>query len=407
MKYVNSLKYMNGFATAEKPTDISLRRAAELCNLLGRVHIGNKIIYLPAGSIGYATAVMLESVIKQAGYRVGRITSSFGADSRSAVYIGCERASIDDYNRAVAEIKAAVSGSPEQSFCKEEAIFAMSLLICKMNSCDYVILQGMSDEKSGLASLCAPYDLVIAPTVCGQDGSVKPLCDAIRRDAREVISGNQRKSVYDLITAACFSCGARLTFTSKSSFDTEALSSIERVFSYGGRSGYRVKSPSDAIAECAMLAIESALAIRRSGVKLPWTSISAGLASAMGMGCFEIMSASPLILLDSSENEGELELLLSTLDNVFDEKELTGMAICIPAQVEKLAARLEKYQPSSLIAVGEKTPGENCECRLFPKNARDAARLIVQNMKRGIDTVCFGSVAFTCEIKGEISRLMN
>ena len=100
-------------------------------------------------------------------------------------------------------------------------------------------------------------------------------------------------------------------------------------------------------------------------------------------------------------------MLLSTLDNVFDEKELTGMAICIPAQVEKLAARLEKYQPSSLIAVGEKTPGENCESRIFSKNARDAARLIVQNMKRGIDTVCFGSVAFTCEIKGEISRLLN
>ena len=156
-----------------------------------------------------------------------------------------------------------------------------------------------------------------------------------------------------------------------------------------------------------MLTIESALAIRRRGVKLPWTSISAGLASAVGMCCFETVSASPLILLDSSENEGELELLLSTLDSVFGEKELTGMAICIPAQAENLAARLEKYQPSSIIVVGEKASAENSECRIFSNNARDAARLIVQNMKRGIDTVCFGSVAFTCEIKGEISRLLN
>ncbi len=407
MKYVNSLKYMNGFERSKLTSDISLKRTLELCESLGRVHVGNRVVYMPSGTFGHAASVMLESVIMNAGYKVGRITSSFGDDSREVVYIDGERASIDDYNLAVAELKSAVLRSQDLEFFREEAVFAMSLLICKMNSCDYVIMQGIYDGDHDLASLCAPYDLVIVPTISGQDDFLMPLCNAIRRGAREVISGTQKKNEYDLISKACFTCGARLTFTSKQSFHTESLSSIERGFSYADRGGYTVKSPSSAVAECAMLVIESALAIRRSGIKLPWASISEGLSLASGTGCFEILSASPLILLDSSGNESELELFISSLEEVFGAEELCGMALCIPASAKRHYAMLEKYKPSMLIFVGEAVRGIECEDGIYVDGAEAAARLIMQNMRQGIDTVCFGSVRFEAELSREIMRSMG
>ncbi len=407
MKYVNSLKYMNSFEVAESHADISFMRTLELCDALGRVNVGNRAIYLPSGTFGYAAAVMLESVIRNAGYRVGRITSAFGSDSRNIVYIDGDRASIDDYNLAVAEIKAAVLRSQDKIYLKEEVMYAMSLLICKMNSCDYVILQGMSDTEHDLASLCAPYDLVIAPTLGEQDITSESLCNAIKRGVREVISGTQRKNVYDLISKACFACGARLTFSSRSSFYTEAVSSIERRFHYGERSGYTVKSPSVTVSECAMLVVESALAIRRSGVKLPWASISDGLASASGMGCFEIVSAAPLILLDSSENEDELAMFLSTVEEVFDTGKLCGMAVCLPSKAAGFFEGLKKYEPSMLIAVGESTQDTNDDGIVFAKDMKAASRLVLKNMRQGIDTLCFGSVGFEAELSHEIMRSMD
>ncbi len=407
MKYVNSLKYMNCFETAGSSSEISPKRTAELCDMLGRVNVGNKSIYLPDGALGYAASVMLEAVIRNAGYKVGRITSAFGSDSRAAVYIGGERASIEDYNLAVAEIKATVQRSEDRQYYKEETVFAMALMICKMNSCDYVILQGMSNGECDLASLCAPYDLVIVPTLSDDGGSAMPLGDVIRRGAREVISGTQKKSIYEIISKACFACGARLTLSSRPSFKSEAVSSIDRSFSYGDRSGYTVKSPSSAVAECAMLVIESALAIRRSGVKLPWTSITAGLSSACGMGCFETVSAAPLILLDSSEDKNELLLFLSTLDEIFGFEKLCGMSVCIPKSAEVLLPLLEKYQPSSISVVGGESGLEDRSKVTVSKDMNNAARLIIQNMKKGINTVCFGSVAFESELRSEILKLMS
>ena len=122
MKYVNSLKYMNSFEPLAALSDISLSRTASLCELLGRVNINIKSIFLPSGTAGYMTSVMLESVIKHEGYRVGRITSEFGFDCRKMVYIDGAQANIEDFNRAVAELKAKVISVADQKFSKDTRI---------------------------------------------------------------------------------------------------------------------------------------------------------------------------------------------------------------------------------------------------------------------------------------------
>ena len=407
MKYVNSLKYINSFDPAG-PGGVSAHRTSELCALLGKVNIGTNCIYIPQGATGHATAVLLESVIKSAGYKVGRIVFSCLCDSRGAVFLDGNIAPIEDYNRSVAELKSAVITNPEKKYCKEEAVFALSLLLCKLHGCDYVILEGASMYNEDVTSLCSPYDMVVIPTV--YDGSAEhivPCCSAIKHGVRETVIGTQKKSIYDMISGACATSGVRLNITSKTSFKTEECSGIRSGFSYGDRSGYTIKSPSLIQRDCAMLVIECALAIRRDGVKLPWASITAGLASASGTGCFEMLSASPLILLDSASNKGEMALFLSTIDEVFGEGALKGFSICVPATATDLLGILEKYEPSALISVGGEPSGTDCDGKFFCKECRDAAKLIMQNMRMGIDTVCFGSVEFELELSSEITKSMN
>ena len=398
---------MNGFETATEKKDISLRRVSELCSRLGRVNIGTNSIFIPSGTAGHATAVMLESVIKHAGYRVGRISSEYASDSRKIVSLDGEYAPIEEYNRAVAEIKSVVINNPDGEYLREEVTFALALLLCKMHAAEYVIIEASISEGNDLAPLCAPFDLVIAPTVYDGDSSVVAVCDAIRHGVREVVSGNQKKAIYDMISSACVANGARLTLTSKTSFKTEKCSSIAISFSYGDRSGYTLKSPSLIQRESAMLVIESALAIRRDGVKMPWASITSGLSSAANTGCFETLSVSPLLMLDTACTENEIKQLLLTLDEVFGVGRVKDIALCIQSGNEHLAGLFGDIGVSSLIVVGEmKSSDDNTET-VVCKNCNEAAKIVVETMKNAIDTVCLGPLKFESELREEIIKLMN
>lgn len=406
MKYVNSQKYMNSFPSAASLSEISQKRIRELCLALGRINIGTAGIFLPSGAAGHASASMLESVIKSAGYRVGRITGVGGYDSRAVVYIDGAIPEIDDYNRAVAELKAVAVNNPDEDYLKEEMSFVLGLLLCKMRGCEYLIFEGTSGADHSFDSVCSPYDLVVIPSVLDGDGHTTAVCcDAIRRGTREVISGNQKKDVYELISNACVSGGVRLNFTSKLGFEVESVSARSLGFSYGGRGGYTIKSPSLLLRDCAMLVIESALAIRRDGIKLPWASIASGLASATGCGCFDMISVSPLVIVDSAENASELELLIMTLEEVFGSDVSDGMTVCIPADSLALAQD-SAFASCPIIAVGgcEVVQGDGISVK---KNASAAACEIVSLMKKGMNVICFGDIFFAHSIKSEIVKAMG
>ncbi len=407
MKYINSLKYMNSFEVSGNLSDISQKRLRELCTAIGRVNVGTNTVFLPSGAAGHATAIMLESVIKSAGYKVGRITSVGEFDSRAIVYLDGETAEIEEYNRAVAELKKAVVVSDGEIYFREEASFALALLLCKMYGCEYIIFEGTSGEGYSFDAICAPYDLVVIPTVFETDDFLTKIsCDAIKRGAREVISGNQKKAIYDMISSACVTSGVRLNFTSKIGFEVETVSSIKLGFSYGGRDGYTVKSPSLLQRDCAMLVIESALAIRRDGVKLPWASISLGLATANGAGCFEVISASPTVVVDSAKTVSEVDFLMDTVDEVLGQRSTEKMCVCIPAESIEVLETIGERKLDLRVIVGE-VSGTFGDDVSICKDISEGAGKIVSLMNEGNDVVCFGSVSFALEIKANIIKQMN
>ena len=320
MKYANSLKYINSFPRAGQIGDALPKRVGELCSRLGRVNLGTPAICLPDGGGGHSCAIMLESVIKASGHSVCRISAACGYDSRASILINGEIALIDDYNKAVFAIKSAVAKDPESGLLYEEVVFALGLLLCKMSGCEYVLLEGLTNKDVALDSICAPYDLIVMPSVydvASGEEQIDYLCEAIRRGTREVISGNQKSEIYNRILNACALSGTRLGIPAKALFEVGEITSRSITFSYGGRSGYSLKSPSYVLRDSAMTVIECALALRRKGVKMPWSGISAGLAAANNMCAFDIISVSPRIIIDSAANVEECELLIKTGVDIF------------------------------------------------------------------------------------------
>lgn len=409
MKYANSLKYMNGFRSADGDMEVSDKRVKALCAALGRVNVGVRSILLPRGPAGYAASVMLESVIKNSGYHVGRITSEFGFDSRNSVWVDGKIVPIDDYNMCVAELKSAVLREQNEEYLKEEAVFALALTACRIMGCEYVILQGMSCESYSLDALCAPYDLIVVPTVYNSDGSgseIKIISDAIRRGTREVVSGNQKGTVYSRISAACVTSGVRLSFTAKTGFAVNEIGSRRLSFAYGDREGYTLKSPSPILRDCAMLVIESSLAIRRDGIKLPWSSISSGLAEAANTGCLEMLSVSPFIIIDSSETVEETEMLVKTVKEVVGGIEPNGLSVCIPKSAISLLSCFDKSIVSDVIVCADDEHSLDVGT-VICQNEKKAAAELLKLSKSNKNIICLGGVAFSSAIKAEVLKILN
>jgi folylpolyglutamate synthase/dihydropteroate synthase len=283
-----------------------------------------------------------------------------------------------------------------------------------MSGCDYVILQGLSGKDYSIDAVCAPYDLIVMPSVYESSkvaDRVKILCDAIKRGTREVISGNQKSDIYNRISNACAVGGIRLYIPVKAQFELIDITSRSLGFKYGEKDGYTMKSPSCMLRDCAMTVIESALAIRRSGKKLPWSSIKTGLASAVSTGAFDMLSVSPRIITDSAKSAGEVSLLLKTCDEIWGRCD--KVLILTKAETEEaldgILAAFTDRMVEGVIVVSENgfdTEGIDTEVTVLKKTG-DAAKKLLSIAPCYDVALCFGSVEFSFEIKNELLKKMN
>ncbi|MBE6547267.1 MAG: hypothetical protein E7667_00105 [Ruminococcaceae bacterium] len=409
MKYANSLKYIENFRPSGTQNTVSVRRISELCSSLGNINRGVRFIHVPGGASGHGCAVLMENVFKCAGYKTGRIVSPCGRDSRTSVFINGVIAQIEDYNKCVAEIKNKVGKHYDTEYLKEEIIFVLSLLLCRLSGCEFIILEGT--EK--FDRVCAPYELVIIPAIYDSENAmdkVVRLCDSIRAGAREVVSGNQKSDVYNYISNVCAPSGQRLFIPVKAQFCITEQSSRRLVFNYNGREGFTLKTPSLIMRDCAMTVIEAIMAIRREGIRIPVSAIIEGMAEAGSANSFEIISYTPTIIVDNSSNADETKLLYKTYCEVFgDDREFS---ICIFAESEEeislLLGDIPLNKIKSILVCGHNY--DMCSYKNVPllvcRTHKDAARIISNVEDQDSTWVCFGG-DFAQRIKEEIAKLIN
>ena len=361
---------------------------------------------------------MLESVIKAAGYKVGRITATADFDPKASVFIDRAVPDIHDVSKSVAEIRSFIKANPGEIYYKEEIVFALSLLLCKLSDCTFVILEGLFDKNCSLDAVCAPYDLIVMPTVYDAHeaiSEIKPQCEAIRRGTREVVSGNQKSDVYNCISNACAMSGVRLYIPVKAQFNVVEQSVKKLAFEYGGKDGYVLRSPSYLLRDSAITVIEVALAIRRSGFKLPGNAIVEGLLAATDTSCFDVISVMPIIISDAASSYEETELLLKTCAEAGIDT--SRLSVCIRAdsieKIKKVAGWLEDTHIEQIIAVSEATEpfenaGDYAENIVMCNSVFSAAREVFSTMsEQKTPLICLGSLNLVTEFKAELLKLMS
>ncbi|MFB6302512.1 MAG: folylpolyglutamate synthase/dihydrofolate synthase family protein, partial [Haloferacaceae archaeon] len=356
----------------------------ELLAELGDPHEDMTVVQI-AGSNGKgSTARMVESCLREAGYRVGLYTSPHLEDLRERVRVDgrkVPRASVASFVERAEPVlvERAADGDPVTFF---EAVTALALWRFDRADCDVAVLEvglgGRYDATSvadpvaaAVTNVSLEHTAVLGDTVeaiAAEKAAVapadRPLVTAATGDALDAL----RDAVDDLVTVG------------------EARADADVAATYGGRTdtvegrveldgpGWHVEARLPLLGVCqahnagvaAVLAHQVADAL--DGPPVDSGTVERGLRGAHWPGRFEVVERAPLTVLDGAHNPGACAATTATLAE-FDpdalhvvfaamhEKDHVGMVEALPApdSVVTCAPTLDRAEdPAVLAAVWER-----------------------------------------------------
>lgn len=349
MTYVNALKKIFSFPrTAGAPT---LERMRLLCRYLGEPQKKLKFVHI-AGTNGKGScAAMLDSILREEGYKVGRYISPYILDFRERMTFGGEMISHEELCEHTKTVLDAVSklekdvekakngeetpypipaamldGTTAVMPVQFEVVTAIAFLFFLSRRCDAVLLEcGLGGKFDATNVIDAPIAAVIMGI--GLDhtellgDTVEKIaaekCGIIKKGTQEIISYPQQPSVMAVISDACVKANARISVPLKTELKMIAASLGGLDFSYRGKI-YSSKLSAYYQLFNAATVIEVCEALRRVGMELAQENIEKGLAKTFFPGRFEVLGASPAFIVDGAHNEHGIKAFCESTKMISD-----------------------------------------------------------------------------------------
>lgn len=315
-------------------TRLGLDRTRALLAAMGDPQKELKFIHV-AGSNGKgSTCAMLASILRKAGYRVGLYTSPYIEDF-------CERIQVNGQNisgdrlAAITEQVRGIADGMEDHPSQFELVTAIAMEYFCEQVCDIVVLEvGMGGALDSTNVIDAPEVAVItniglehteylgntlAEIASAKAGIIKEGCSCVCYDsAPEVVK---------VVKVVCDVKNVPLTIVNFSraktlSYDLDG----QRFIRYGN--GYRLNLLGPHQMYNAEVVLETVEALRDRGWDISEASVSAGLRDVKWPARMEVLSRSPLFILDGGHNPQCAEALVDSVKELLPGKKvvfLTGV----------------------------------------------------------------------------------
>lgn len=320
MNYVHSVKYLSGIK-AGVPSPILFDALLQKLDV-SPSRFKSIRLYGEAGKSNLAC--FLESIMRQAGLPVGRISMPHGA-CRGAILQNGNAVSEEVFAQAASAVQAKLrvlsAEEPDGlSLTPEECLTAMGLWLFSQSFCGLLILEYpavpspklLSSFPASILSVLMPMEPDTATTVAS---SLTP-------KNGEILSAVQSPEVSKIILDRCAAINSRLTIPLKNSFYRMDYRCGGTRFFYQGKE-YTIPFGADYCAANATMAIETFLGLVRHGVILPAQALAPALAStpvdATEDFCFRFLSFSPPVIADNATTGKRLEALFASLDSLSDQ----------------------------------------------------------------------------------------
>ena len=403
-------------------TRLGLDRTRTLLHSLGDPQKNLKFIHV-AGSNGKgSTCAMLDSILRQAGYRTGLYISPYIQDFCERIQINGQNISGEDLARITDRVRVHAD-TMEDHPSQFELITAIAMLYYAEQRVDIVVLEvGMGGELDSTNVIDCPEVAVITNiglehteylgntlTLIAQakGGIIKRGCTVVCYDSEPEVMATLNQICLEQHAAYRVSCKKDLQSLS---YDLSG-----QRFLWKGQ-GYTLSLLGAHQLRNAAVVLETISILRAKGWNIPKDAVSAGLQQVRWPARFELLWRNPLFILDGGHNPQCAEALARNLDDYLPGQKLTFLIGILADKDYRRMLQLVAPYAESFICVTPDSPRALSAGALadvisnmgFPSVACETIEDgVCLALKTGTPVVAFGSLYLAGHIRTVFPKLLK
>ncbi|MBE6533768.1 MAG: bifunctional folylpolyglutamate synthase/dihydrofolate synthase [Ruminococcaceae bacterium] len=420
MNYIEALEYIHGVSwTFCKP---GLERIGELCERLGHPEKKLKFIHV-AGTNGKGSAsAMLDSVLREAGYKTGLYTSPYIRVFNERMRINGENISNEELAELTEYIKP-IADKMVDSPTEFELITALAFEYFARNNCDVVVLEAGMGGRLDSTNIIDTSVLSIITGIALDHTAF--LGDTIEKIAAEkagiikenipILYGGTDESAKMVIKAKAKEMYSQFESVDYAKLNVKDMSLGGTTFDFGQLKDLKIKLLGSYQPRNVAIVVRAIDLLREKGFKISDEALRSGFLNAKWQGRFEILSREPLIIFDGAHNPQGIEAAVESIKLYFKEQKVcivTGVLrdkdyTHIAKMLATVASKAFTFTPDSPRALNAEdyaqtlsTAGISAEPFATVRDALSKAKKYA--MEHSCPIICVGSLYAYAEIVGSL-----
>lgn len=361
---------------------LGLENMKEMLERLGNPQNDLRFIHI-AGTNGKGSVLAyLSTVLKEAGYRVGRYISPTLFSYRERIQVNerlIEREALARLITDIAEVidKMRREGKPHPTVFEIETV--LGFLYFREQQCDMVVLEaglgGLLDATNVVSTSVMEILTSISMDHMGILGnSLEEIAQnkaGIIKPGTLVITCEQKPEAKAVIEQVCKEKGCRLRIAQMPQEGQIEYGYERQRFSYGEYQDIEISLAGAYQIENAALAVEAVLGLRSLGYEISENALREGMKKARWKGRFTVLRKDPVFVIDGAHNRDAARMLEESIDLYFSDRRLHYiMGVFKDKEYEEII-RLTAPRAEDIIAI--ETPENE---RALP--AKDLAQAIAK-----------------------------
>lgn len=330
MNYEEARVYLDN--VAKYGSVLGLESIRTLLERLGNPQNDLRFIHL-AGTNGKGSVLaFLSTILKEAGYRVGRYCSPTLFAYRERIQVNEEYIEKEAYARLTTRIRREAKALEQEGITLTafEIETALAFLYFKEKACDIVVLEtGMGGDQDATNVVTTTVLEVITAIsldhlgVLGNNLKEIAACKAgIIKEGTTVVTLQQKPDAMEVLLQTVRKRRCRIRVMEESEIRDVRFGYDFQSFSYKKEEDLTISLLGTYQIQNAALAVEAVYALRELGFDISEEALRQGMRHAVWRGRFTLLRKEPLIFMDGAHNEDAALCLRRTIEQYFKDRKL-------------------------------------------------------------------------------------
>lgn len=428
MNYEEARAYIED--AAKYGSELGLTNMRELLNYLGNPQDDLKFIHISGTNGKGSVLAYLSTILKEAGYLVGRYISPTLFSYRERIQVNEEYIDRQSLAENVTKIQAAtmqMMAEGKQHPTVFELETALAFLYFKDKKCDIVVLEtglGGTDDATNiiqttimevLASISMDHMQYLGDTL---DQIAEKKAGIIKKNTA-VVSVRQQPEAMRVIEEKAKEEHCTLDIAEfESAYDIQ-YGLQEQHFSYGEYKNLVISLAGSYQIKNAVIAVEAVKVLKRLGYHITEENLRNGLQKAVWRGRFTVLSTEPLMIMDGAHNRDAALKLKESIEQYFKGRRifyLCGMFqdkeydVVLQTVAPYCEAMLAIETPNNPRALPAEELAKQARKYIADVQAEKSIKSAVEHMLNMADRsddviICFGSLSFLGELEKTVQEV--